>query len=84
MHVADYDVGYIDAQNMEANEAQTLNSFNIIQKCSYLCSLLMRFLIGFNGSERIFNPETVGIRKENSTENIRTHKRKPVMGNQNQ
>jgi hypothetical protein len=44
MHVAEYDVGYIDAQHMEANEEQTLNSLIIIQMCSYLCSFLMRFL----------------------------------------
>jgi hypothetical protein len=34
--------------------------------------------------EIIFNPETVNILKENSTENIRIHKRKTVMENQNQ
>jgi hypothetical protein len=33
--------------------------------------------------KKIFNPETVRIRKENPTENIWTHKRNPVMENQN-
>ena len=28
MHVAENDVGYVDAQHLEANEAQTLNSLN--------------------------------------------------------
>jgi hypothetical protein len=37
--------------------------------------------LGNLGTERIFNPQTVGIRKENFTENIRTHKRKPVVEN---
>jgi len=48
MHFTEYDVGYIDAQLIEANEAQTLNSPNIIKKWPYVCSLFTRFIIGFN------------------------------------